>query len=50
MAISVFGDALKLGDIRLKTAWWVIQGYAVSPNGHVYFHPKDFVRIFHLNT
>lgn len=46
MAISVFGDALKLDDIRLKTAWWVIQGYAVSPNGHVYFHPKDFCEDF----
>lgn len=46
MAISVFGDALKLDDIRLKTAWWVIQGYAISPNGHVYFHPKDFCEDF----
>ncbi|WP_204371685.1 type IV secretion protein Rhs [Moraxella canis] len=46
MALSVFGDALKLDDIRLKTAWWVIQGYAVSPNGHIYFHPKDFCEDF----
>ncbi|MBR7513088.1 hypothetical protein KC219_23300, partial [Mycobacterium tuberculosis] len=33
---------LQLDSIRLKTAWWVLKGYAVSPNGHVYFHPADF--------
>lgn len=43
---SVFGDALQLDNIRLKTAWWVLKGYAVSPNGHVYFHPADFCEDF----
>lgn len=42
LAQSVFGDRLRLDDIRLKTAWWVLKGYAVSPNGNVYFHPHDF--------
>ena len=42
IAGSVFGDTLQLDSIRLKTAWWVFKGYAVSPNGHVYFHPADF--------
>ena len=42
IAASVFGDTLQLDSIRLKTAWWVLKGYAVSPNGQVYFHPADF--------
>ena len=42
IAASVFGDTLQLDSIRLETAWWVLKGYAVSPNGHVYFHPADF--------
>lgn len=42
LAKSVFGDSLPLDDIRLKTAWWVLKGYAVSPNGHIYFHERDF--------
>lgn len=46
IAQSVFGDDLKLDNIRLKTAWWVLKGYAVSPNGNVYFHPDDFCQDF----
>lgn len=46
IALSVFGDSLNLEPIRLKTAWWVIKGYAVSPNGHIYFHVDDFCADF----
>lgn len=46
LAFSVFGDSLALDDIRLKTAWWVLKGYAVSPNGHIYFHRKDWCEDF----
>lgn len=42
IAKSVFGESLELGTVRLKTAWWVLKGYAVSPNGHIYFHPDDW--------
>ena len=42
LAVSVFGSALDLDSIQLKTAWWVLRGYAVSPNGHIYFHPSDW--------
>ncbi|GAA0323399.1 type IV secretion protein Rhs [Psychrobacter aestuarii] len=42
LAQSVFGDALQLDDIRLKTTWWVLKNYAVSPNGNIYFHPDDW--------
>ena len=46
LARSVFGDSLKLDDIKLKTAWWVLKHYAVSPNGHIYFHPIDWIEDF----
>lgn len=46
IAHSVFGDRLQLDTIRLKTAWWVLKGYAVSPNGHIYFHRADFCEDF----
>lgn len=46
IARSVFGDSLFLDDIRLATAWWVLKGYAVSPNGWVYFHADDFCADF----
>ncbi|MES1966082.1 type IV secretion protein Rhs [Psychrobacter sp. AH5] len=46
LARSVFGDSLHLQDIRLKTAWWVLKNYAVSPNGHIYFHPSNWISDF----
>ena len=47
LARSVFGDSLKLdGGVQLKTAWWVLKHYAVSPNGNIYFHPADWVTDF----
>ncbi|WP_394260962.1 type IV secretion protein Rhs [Moraxella boevrei] len=42
LAKSVFGDTLQLENIQLKTAWWVLKGYAVSPNGNIYYHPADW--------
>ena len=46
LARSVFGDSLKLDSVHLKTAWWVLKHYAVSPNGNIYFHPADWVTDF----
>lgn len=45
IAWSVFGEHLALDDIRLTVAWWVLKGYAVSPNGFIYFHKDDFAMI-----
>lgn len=46
IAESVFGDTLVLDDIKLCTHRLVMKGYAISPNGHVYFAkyglPDDF--------
>lgn len=46
LAKSVFGDSLQLDCIQLKTAWWVLSGYAVSPNGNIYYHKSDWQEDF----
>lgn len=46
LARSVFGDTINLDNVHLKTAWWVLKYYAVSPNGNIYFHPADWVTDF----
>lgn len=46
LANSVFGDSLTLEAIQIKTAWWVLKNYAVSPNGNIYFNPKDYLPDF----
>ena len=46
LAHSVFGDSLRLDYVQLKTAWWVLKHYAVSPNGNIYFHPIDWLEDF----
>lgn len=46
LARSVFGDSIQLGEVQLKTAWWVLKNYAVSPNGNIYFHPADWTTDF----
>tara|TARA_R100001369_G_scaffold68176_1_gene95812 strand:+ start:20 stop:511 length:492 start_codon:yes stop_codon:yes gene_type:complete len=46
LAHSVFGDSLRLDDVELKTAWWVLKHYAVSPNGNIYFHQVDWLEDF----
>ena len=42
LAYSIFGTHLELSSIRLLASRWVLRGYAISPNGHVYFHPDDW--------
>lgn len=46
MAHSVFGADFDVSQVRLKTAWWVLKTYAVSPNGNIYFNPKDWIEDF----
>lgn len=46
LARSIFADSVDLETVRLKTAWWVLKNYAVSPNGHIYFHPADWIADF----
>lgn len=46
LAHSVFGDDIELDKVQLKTAWWVLKNYAVSPNGHIYFNSADWLADF----
>tara|TARA_R110002050_G_scaffold111829_2_gene225837 strand:+ start:156 stop:689 length:534 start_codon:yes stop_codon:yes gene_type:complete len=46
LAHSVFGDSIKLDEVQLKTAWWVLKHYAVSPNGDIYFNSVDWITDF----
>lgn len=46
IAQSVFGDTLDTANIQIKTAWWVLKNYAVSPNGNIYFHPDNWIDDF----
>lgn len=46
LAYSVFGDSLDTSEVQLKTAWWVLKNYAVSPNGNIYFNWADWVNDF----
>lgn len=50
LAQSVFGKHICLEDVQLKTAWWVLKNYAVSPNGNIYFHPTDWTADFASET
>lgn len=42
MARSVFGESLKLDSVYVYACGWIMRGYAMSPNGHVYFNPHDW--------
>lgn len=46
LARSVFGDSIALDTVQIKSAWWVLKNYAVSPNGNIYFHPTDWITDF----
>ena len=46
LARSVFGNSINLDEVQLKTAWWVLKNYAVSPNGNIYFNPADWITDF----
>lgn len=42
LAFSVFGTQLNMAQVQLLACRWILRGYAMSPNGHVYFHPDDW--------
>ncbi|WP_435979647.1 type IV secretion protein Rhs [Psychrobacter sp. DM4] len=50
LARSVFGEDINLDKVALKTAWWVLKNYAVSPNGNIYFSAADWIEDFAQTT
>ena len=46
LVYSIFHDQVDLELPRIYASAWVVRGYAISPNGHVYFNPKDYLEDF----
>ncbi|KAA8734371.1 type IV secretion protein Rhs [Acinetobacter qingfengensis] len=46
LAFEVFAEHLKLDQIEIVAHRLMLRHYAMSPNGNVYFHPKDWVEDF----
>lgn len=42
LAESIFGQSLNLDHVDVVAHKLIIKNYAVSPNGNIYFHPKDW--------
>lgn len=42
LACSVFGSSLNLDSIQVVAHRAIWKHYAMSPNGHIYFHPQDW--------
>ena len=43
LAASVFGDAIDYDPVRIvRRPWWPLQprNIAMSPSGHIHFHPR----------
>ena len=46
LAQQVFGQALDVTHIEIIAHRLILKGYAMSPNGCLYFNPKDWVENF----
>ncbi|WP_130803241.1 type IV secretion protein Rhs [Acinetobacter ihumii] len=42
LATSVFGRAIELDRVQIIAHRWVIQHFAISPNGNIYFNPANW--------
>lgn len=47
---SVFQQQINLELPTICAARWVFKGYAISPNGHIYFNPADYLSDFSKAT
>lgn len=50
LASSVFGNQINYQAVRIQTAWWVLKGYAIAPNGAIYFNQADWSDDFSATT
>ena len=50
LALEVFGASLVVDNIEIKAHRLVLKDYAVSPNGHIYFHLQDWREDFSLES
>lgn len=42
LAREIFAHHLALDDIQIVVHRLILKGYALSPNGNIYFHPDDY--------
>ena len=42
LAQTIFAQQIDYNTVRICASRLVLPGYAISPNGHIYFHPKDY--------
>lgn len=40
---TIFARQIDLSTPRICASYWILKHYAMSPNGHVYFHPEDYL-------
>lgn len=43
---SIFGEQINLDQPKIFASFWVMKGYAISPNGNIYFNPHDYLLDF----
>lgn len=46
LAQSIFGESLALDAIEIIAHHLILKNYAMSPNGHIYFHPDNWQEDF----
>lgn len=46
LARQIFGQQLQLDAIQIVAHRCIVKGYAMSPNGNIYFNPKDYTADF----
>lgn len=50
LAQTIFGQAIDLQKTSICASRWIWRGYAMSPNGHIYFHSEDWCDDFSLEN
>lgn len=40
---SIFADQINLDTPWICASYWILKGYAMSPNGSIYFNPNDYL-------
>jgi hypothetical protein len=46
LARSIFNEQLQLDQVEIVAHRLLLRHYAMSPNGHIYFHPLDYCADF----
>lgn len=50
LVLSVFQNEIDLSRPKIIASRWVLKGYAISPNGNIYFNPADYLADFSVSN